>query len=324
MSGRSKSIPVWGIALLVLGLLGVGIAGWFFWMDDFDFYHPPSTLQCAAFPKGQTANKASKKENQTLRFIAFGDYGQGTPFQAKLGEQMAKTYKERPYQLALLLGDNFYPNGDVKRVAKTHFEDPYHDLIANHVRFLAAIGDHDDHKGHVKDEMAYFHMPNDYYMAHEGPVDFFILNTTFFVRSPEQRQWIAKALAESKAPWKIVIGHHPLYSSGRNGGTKGTRKILEPLLIQHKVDLYLAGHDHDYERFSPIHGVQYIVSGGGGSYLYAFKKVAPQSQVRLKTHHFLLMETNATTLKIEAINRFGEVIDCLMLRKTAQHAASKS
>ncbi|WP_303674944.1 metallophosphoesterase [Vampirovibrio chlorellavorus] len=297
-STRTKRI--WGLLALSLALL-LGVLFWAFWFEDFDFYRPQTPLLCSEAPA----------QERPLRFIAFGDFGQGTPFQARLADEMVRLSHRKPYGLTLLLGDNIYPNGDINRLAKSHFEDPYSGLIAQKMRFLAAIGDHDDRKGHREDEMAYFKMPGDYYKVSEGPVDFFILNTTYFVRNPAQRAWIAKALAESKAPWKVVVGHHPLYSSGRNGNTEGTRAILEPLLVKYNVDLYLAGHDHDYERFAPIQGVRYIVSGGGGSYLYNFKQIQPYSEVRLKTHHFLFLEVTPKHIWVKAINRHGDVIDCL-------------
>jgi hypothetical protein len=77
---------------------------------------------------------------------------------------------------------------------------------------------------------------------------------------------------------------------------------LEPLLIEHKVNLYLAGHDHDYERFKPVQGVQYIVSGGGGAYLRNFNKPLPHSLVRLKAHHFLDFELKGSQLKMQVVD----------------------
>jgi len=304
LSLKKPTKRVWlGIFSLLAALLAVW--SWAYLWNDFDFTRPAHSVSCEAPPVG----------SKPMRFITFGDYGQGTPFQKQLGDVMAQTYQKTPYNVALLLGDNIYPNGDVKRLAKSNFENPYQLLIQNKVRFWAAIGDHDDHQGHVKDELAYFKMPGKYYQVSYGPVDFFVLNTTFFVRSPEQRAWIAKTLAQSKARWKIVVAHHPLYSSGRNGNTEGLRAILEPLLIKNHVDLYLAGHDHDYERFQPVQGVEYIVSGGGGSYLYDFRQVKSGSLVRLKTHHFLLFEVTEQGLWMKAINRFGDVIDCAHWQK---------
>ena len=69
--------------------------------------------------------------------------------------------------------------------------------------------------------------------------------------SDEERgmaDWLARSLAESRARWKIVLGHHPLWSSG---GTKyeqarALRRLILPALCRH-ADAYLAGHEHTLE-----------------------------------------------------------------------------
>ncbi|MGH8223260.1 MAG: metallophosphoesterase [Woeseiaceae bacterium] len=60
--------------------------------------------------------------------------------------------------------------------------------------------------------------------------------------------WLEDALAGSDARWKLVIGHHPLWSSS---GTKQEQakvlyRLLLPALCRH-ADAYLAGHDHTLE-----------------------------------------------------------------------------
>jgi tartrate-resistant acid phosphatase type 5 len=60
--------------------------------------------------------------------------------------------------------------------------------------------------------------------------------------------WLDASLRGSTARWKVVIGHHPLWSSA---GTKFEqarvlRKLLLPALCRH-ADMYLAGHDHTLE-----------------------------------------------------------------------------
>jgi len=64
----------------------------------------------------------------------------------------------------------------------------------------------------------------------------------------QQVAWLADALASSTARWKIVMGHHPLWSSGgsKSEQARVLRSLLLPALCR-DADLYLAGHDHTVE-----------------------------------------------------------------------------
>ena len=66
-----------------------------------------------------------------------------------------------------------------------------------------------------------------------------------------QVQWLADALKSSKARWKIVIGHHPLWASagGKYRQSEALRVAILPVLCEH-ADLYLAGHEHTLEAFT--------------------------------------------------------------------------
>jgi len=61
-------------------------------------------------------------------------------------------------------------------------------------------------------------------------------------------QWLEAALANSRARWKIVIGHHPLWSTAGSKfeQAKVLRRLILPALCRH-ADLYLAGHEHTLE-----------------------------------------------------------------------------
>ena len=60
--------------------------------------------------------------------------------------------------------------------------------------------------------------------------------------------WLERSLAESDARWKIVIGHHPLWSSAgsKYEQARVLRRLILPALCRH-ADVYLAGHDHTLE-----------------------------------------------------------------------------
>jgi hypothetical protein len=61
-------------------------------------------------------------------------------------------------------------------------------------------------------------------------------------------EWLERSLAESPARWKVVIGHHPLWSSAGSKfqQARALRRIILPALCRH-ADLYLAGHEHTLE-----------------------------------------------------------------------------
>ncbi|KAF4449376.1 acid phosphatase [Fusarium austroafricanum] len=71
----------------------------------------------------------------------------------------------------------------------------------------------------------------------------------------EQYQWLAKDLASvdrCKTPWVVVMGHRPMYSSQVSKYQLNLRKAFESLMLKNKVDLYIAGHIHWYERLQPL------------------------------------------------------------------------
>jgi hypothetical protein len=84
--------------------------------------------------------------------------------------------------------------------------------------------------------------------------------------------WLRRTLAANPSRCTLAYGHHPRLSSGIDGPHRELRPLFG-LLYRHGVELYLAGHDHHYERFAPVrpdgrvdreHGVRQFVVGTGG------------------------------------------------------------
>ena len=55
-----------------------------------------------------------------------------------------------------------------------------------------------------------------------------------------------------------------MYSHSKRPYNLTLVRRLEPLLVAHKGDLYVAGHDHVLELTRPVKGVHHVVSGAGG------------------------------------------------------------
>jgi hypothetical protein len=70
-----------------------------------------------------------------------------------------------------------------------------------------------------------------------------------------QWTWLADTLTASTADWLIVVGHHPVWSTGAYGPTWPLVARLVPLLETAGVAVYLSAHEYD---------MQHIVTPAGG------------------------------------------------------------
>lgn len=250
-----------------------------------------------------------------VHFFVFGDMGSGLTAQYDIANAMTKMQQKAPAQFVVMLGDNIYPVGDIKSDHSKKFEKPYAYFLEHKIPFKPVLGNHD--VPHQDDQIKYFGMPGRYYSYSVGPIQFFALDTNKFNWS--EQVWLEKALAASTASWKIAYAHHPIFSSGYHGNSKALDASLRPLLEKYGVQLYLAGHDHDYERLSAINGVTYIVSGGGGASIRDFAEqefLHPEehSVVKMVKHHYMVVDADANTLKVTVLDKNNAVLDQLTLK----------
>ncbi len=89
----------------------------------------------------------------------------------------------------------------------------------------------------------------------------------------EQLRWFEEQLQKPRtAPFLVVMGHHPVYSNGPHGDHATLIREWDPLFKKYRVDLYLAGHDHDMQVLHfEDHPTTHFLSGGGGADLYVLK-----------------------------------------------------
>ncbi len=92
-----------------------------------------------------------------------------------------------------------------------------------------------------------------------------------------ERTWFDAELAADPSACTAMVMHHPRYSSGLEHGSDASLAPFWEIAYAHRVDLALAGHDHDYERFAPMdahrhlrakRGITSFVVGTGGKSLY--------------------------------------------------------
>ena len=199
-----------------------------------------------------------------LRFVSVADTGTGDKGQYAVAKAMQRYHQQKPYKLVVLAGDNIYNDGEIEKINAV-FERPYQELLKQGVKFQACLGNHDIRTDNGEPQVRYpgFNMQGRYYTFGQDLVQFFALDTNHNADWKAQLTWLDKELSRSKAPWKIVFGHHQIYSSGHYGLNQPFIKTLSPIFQKHGVQLYINGHDHDYERTRSINGTTYLTCGAG-------------------------------------------------------------
>lgn len=244
-----------------------------------------------------------------LRFIATSDSGSGDKNQFAVGRAMANYHTRSPFQLAILAGDNIYNRGEISKI-KEAFEQPYGELLKRGVKFRACLGNHDirTENGVPQVKYADFNMDDRYYTFTQGPVQFFVLETNTEVDWKTQMAWLTQQLEQSKAAWKIVYGHHPIYSSGIYGTNAEMVKRFSGLFKQYRVNLYVNGHEHHYERSRNIEGTTYLVTGHGGASLRPVQ-MSKSSEFVVSRFGFSTIELYEKLMVIQGIGTHGKVFD---------------
>jgi acid phosphatase type 7 len=102
-------------------------------------------------------------------------------------------------------------------------------------------------------------------------------------------EWLERDLAANDARCTLAYFHHARWSSGiEHGNEPGYTKAIWNTLYEHRADVAVSGHDHDYERFAPQdtegnldeeRGIRQFVVGTGGRSLREFGKTKANSEV---------------------------------------------
>ena len=242
------------------------------------------------------------------RFVVLGDNRPDVEWlpQIHWNPILAESVDDNP--LFMLHSGDIVKDGDQTGQWRTFFESSGH-FLAN-TPFMASIGNHDDGPGDG-DGANYnqlFSYPRnsvtqteDYYFFTTADAIFVSLSSQTFnggaIPFQEQADWLDQVLTDNPRPWKIVVLHHPPYTShlafdlgfwdfefNHGPNENGQNPALIPVFDKHHVDIVFAGHNHYYERFNPINagpgpeqgtlsegfhdGTVYVITGGAGAFVY--------------------------------------------------------
>ena len=229
-----------------------------------------------------------------LSLLVVGDWGRdGASHQRDVAGRMEAAAREFDCACVVAVGDNFYEDG-VRSVDdakwRSSFEDVYNGPHLVRTPWFAALGNH-DYGGVPQAQVDYtahsprWKMPARYFKVAGADIgyaqlDLFIIDTSPLIDenatgdnamavnvrtqdAPAQLAWLERELAASQARYKLVFGHHTLFSGGStHGDTPDLIARLLPILQRHRVTAYVNGHDHDLQHIVRD-GIDCVCTGAG-------------------------------------------------------------
>jgi hypothetical protein len=268
------------------------------------------------------------EQSASFRFAVIGDYGDDSTAEG----DVATLVKSWSPDIIVTTGDNNYNDGAADTIDKNigkyyrEFIYPYKGSFGDGAqvnRFFPSLGNHDWNTPDAQPYLDYFTLPGNerYYDFTWGSVHFFIIDTD--PHEPDgykwdsvQADWLKVGLTSSNYLWKIVVMHHPPYSSGHHG----SQEWMQWPFADWGADVVLAGHDHTYERISLPDDILYFVNGLGGKSIYEFPDIVEGSQLRYNGDYgAMLVDVSLGKIRFRFINRQGEVIDDVDLVKPLEY-----
>lgn len=209
----------------------------------------------------------------------------------KVASSMSSHATQNPISMVLTTGDNFYMSKSVNylAVSDTVLNSYFNSTDLTTIPWFLLYGNHDcytkeDYGDHLEYLYPFIYMPkcpwnmtvelNEFSVSFTFlPCDLICYGQSISYRVEKQcmdmkslhsnysaYDWIDQHLGsvsnDPKIKWKVVLIHYPIFSVSTSGAdNESLKKHLLPLLVKHKVDLVISGHNHN---------MQYLVANTSG------------------------------------------------------------
>ncbi len=125
----------------------------------------------------------------------------------------------------------------------------------------------------------------------------------------KQLAWVDSVLNAAKEDWVIVAGHHPIYAQTPKDESERTdlQQRLNPILKKHNVDMYIAGHIHNFQHIRmPDSKIDYVVNSSGS----LSRKVSPIQGTQFCSPEagFSVLSIDKKHLNLYMIDKNGNIL----------------
>jgi 3',5'-cyclic AMP phosphodiesterase CpdA len=259
--------------------------------------------------------KGLQKEGGVNYFLVVGDWGRNGQGDAQnVADWMGVVAHQLNARFVISTGDNFYCCG-VASTEDYQWVSSFENVFRSHslqIPWYVTLGNH-DYQGNVQAQIDARYgvrfvfidtspLIGSYYSQRENYPDLHLQDTT------RQLVWLDSVLTHARERWKVVVGHHPIYSVGDHGSEPDMKRMVERILEKHHVNIYFAGHDHSLQSLqregSPI---RHLISGGGSEHTSVKEDPAITRYAKASTG-FLVVALQGGSMKVHFIDNGGKEI----------------
>jgi hypothetical protein len=282
--------------------------------------------------------RTAPDSSRGARFLYLGDAQTGLEGWGRL---LQAAYRQNPHIDCLLLAGDLVDRGN-ERTNWDHFFLRGAGVF-DRVPLMPCVGNHEYLDVGPRLYRAFFELPCNgpqgidtdlVYQFECGNACVVVLDSTLAVwdaaLARRQADWLDRALTHSKAPWKFVMFHHPVYPSHPWRDSPAMREHWVPIFDKHHVDLVLQGHDHAYQRTYPLYGHRrvetpsegtiYVIAVSGDKFVdRAAHDYVAAGRSGVSTYQTIEIDSHLNRLTYRARTENGAIVDELQIEKPREH-----
>lgn len=234
--------------------------------------------------------KTEAKNNNTTKFIVFGDSQSGIPDKPEYtpwNNTITEAYSQNP-------DTNFVINmGDLVEIGKNyqHWNNWFKaaNSVINNISEMPVQGNHETYNDNNYDTAAPQDFVNQFSVPQNGPssnlgqtysynygnIHFVVLDSQEDEEAPandeflkQQASWLDNDLSKNTQKWTIVMYHKTPYYNKATRNNPAVKDIFSPVIEKHHVDIVFNGHDHGISRTYPVNGDNYYTDYSKGTVYY--------------------------------------------------------
>jgi hypothetical protein len=280
------------------------------------------------------AVKSAPDRGGRVRLLYLGDAQTGLP---RWGRLLETAWRRHPETDFILMAGDLVDRGN-ERTNWDHFFLRAAGVF-DRVAMMPCAGNHEYLDAGPRLYRAFFELPRNgppriesdlVYSFEAGDACFAVLDSTLAVSDPaaarRQAEWLDATFRRSRAAWKLVMFHHPVYPSHPWRDDPTLRHHWVPVFDEHHVDLVLQGHDHAYLRTYPLRahrraaapdrGTIYVIAVSGDKYVdQAGRDYIEVGRTGLSTYQTIEIDPEGSRLDYRAWAEDGRLVDEFAIEK---------